>query len=112
MLITFLILAITIVLFVQGKLRANLVGMVVMMVTNVVPTVIAAFITAIAMVLAGCLNMEQAYRSINWQSVVLIAATIPMSTALQVIGGTEFMATCWSVPSADSVRRHYWPECF
>lgn len=69
-----------------------MIGMVVMMVTNIVPTVIAAFITAIAMVLAGCLNMEQAYRSISWQSVVLIAAMIPMSTALQVTGGTEFMA--------------------
>ncbi len=69
-----------------------MVGMVVMMVTNVVPTVIAALITAVAMVLAGCLNMEQAYRSVGWQSVVLIAAMIPMSTALQVTGGTEFMA--------------------
>ncbi len=69
-----------------------MVGMVVMMVTNIVPTVIAALITAVAMVLAGCLNMEQAYRSIGWQSVVLIAAMIPMSTALQVTGGTEFMA--------------------
>lgn len=67
-------------------------GMVIMMVTNVVPTVMAALIAALAMVLAGCLNVEQAYRAINWQSVVLIAAMIPMSTALQVTGGTELMA--------------------
>lgn len=67
-------------------------GMVVLMVTNVVPTVMAAIIAAVAMVLAGCLNVEQAYRAINWQSVVLIASMIPMSTALQVTGGTELMA--------------------
>jgi len=67
-------------------------GMVVMMVTNVVPTVMAALIAAAAMVLAGCLNMEQAYRSINWQVVILIAAMIPMSTALEVTGGTTLLA--------------------
>ncbi len=67
-------------------------GMVILMVANVVPTAVAALIAAIAMVLAGCVNMEQAYRAINWQSVVLIAAMIPMSTALAVTGGTELMA--------------------
>lgn len=69
-----------------------LAAMVVMMATGIVPTVIAAFITAVAMVLAGCLNVEQAYRSIGWQSVVLIAAMIPMSTALEVTGGTQLIA--------------------
>lgn len=69
-----------------------LAAMVIMMVTNVVPTVVAALITAVAMVLAGCLNMNQAYRSIGWQSVVLIAAMIPMSTALEVTGGAQLIA--------------------
>lgn len=36
--------------------------------------------------------MEQAYRSVRWESVVLIAAMIPMSIALQVTGGAEFLA--------------------
>ncbi|MFO7539897.1 MAG: SLC13 family permease [Chloroflexota bacterium] len=70
-----------------------LVGMVTMMVTGVVPTVIAALIAAVAMVLGGCLSMGQVYRSIGWQSVVLIAAMIPMSTALRVTGGAELMAS-------------------
>jgi di/tricarboxylate transporter len=70
-----------------------LVGMVTMMVTAVVPTVIAALIAAVAMVLGGCLSMGQVYRSIGWQSVVLIAAMIPMSTALRVTGGAELMAS-------------------
>ncbi len=71
---------------------AALVGMLVLMVTGVVSTVIAVLITAMVMVLGGCLSMEQAYRSINWESVVLIAAMLPMSTALQVTGGAEFIA--------------------
>jgi di/tricarboxylate transporter len=44
------------------------------------------------MVVGGCLSMGQAYRAINWGSVVLIAALIPMSTALQTTGGAEFLA--------------------
>jgi len=72
---------------------AVLLGMVVLMVSGLTPTVIAALIAAVAMVVFGCLNMEQAYRAISWSSVVLIAAMIPMSTALQVTGGAEFLAS-------------------
>lgn len=68
-----------------------LAGMLLMMLTGIVSTVSAVLITAMIMVLGGCLDMEQAYRSINWQSVVLIAAMLPMSTALQVTGGAEFI---------------------
>ena len=69
-----------------------LVGMVVLMAFSVVPSVFAALIAAVVMVLGGCLDMNQAYRSISWQSVVLIAAMIPMSEALQVTGGAELIA--------------------
>jgi di/tricarboxylate transporter len=71
----------------------SLVGMVILMVTGAVPTVMAALIAAAAMVLGGCLNNTQAYRSISWSSVVLIAAMIPMSAALQVTGGAELLAS-------------------
>lgn len=69
-----------------------LIGMILLMVTGAVPTVIAAIAAAIVMVLGGCLSMEQAYRSISWSSLVLIAAMIPMSTALQVTGGAELLS--------------------
>jgi di/tricarboxylate transporter len=69
-----------------------LVGMVIMMVTGIVSVVMAALIAAVVMVLAGCLNMTQAYRSIGWQSVVLIAAMIPLSTALEITGGADLIA--------------------
>lgn len=70
----------------------SLIGMIVLMVTGIVPTVIATLIAATVMVLGGCLSMSQGYRAISWQSVVLIAAMIPMSTALSVTGGAEFLA--------------------
>lgn len=69
-----------------------LVAMVVMMAFSIVPSVFAALIAAVIMVLGDCLDMNQAYRSISWQSVVLIAAMIPMSVALQVTGGAELIA--------------------
>ena len=59
------------------------------MVLDVIPGVAAVLLAAVFMVLTGCLrNMEEAYTSINWASVVLIAAMIPMSTAFDKTGIT------------------------
>ena len=69
-----------------------LVGMIILMVSGLVPVVIAALLAAVVMVLGRCLSMPQAYRTISWNSVVLIAAMIPMSIALQETGGAEFVA--------------------
>ena len=75
-----------------GVAVAALVGMVVLMVTGVVSTVIAAVIAAVAMVLGGCVSTREAYRSISWSSVVLIAAMIPMGRALETTGGASVVA--------------------
>lgn len=69
-----------------------LVGMIVLMVTGLVPAVIAALLAAVFMILGGCLTMPQAYRTISWSSVILIAAMIPVSVALQVTGGADYVA--------------------
>lgn len=61
--------------------------MVIAMVFEIVPSVIAIMLAAVAMVVTGCLrNMEEAYGSINWESVVLIGAMLPMATAFQNTG--------------------------
>ena len=75
-----------------GVAVAALAGMVVLMVTGIVSTVIAALIAAVAMVLGGCLSTREAYRSISWSSVVLIAAMIPMGRALEITGGASLVA--------------------
>ncbi len=72
----------------NGWLAAGImVGMLVLMTTGVVPTVVAVLLAAVAMVLTRCLSMEGVYRSMSWESVVLIAAMLPMATALEKTGG-------------------------
>jgi di/tricarboxylate transporter len=63
------------------------VGMLVLMTFDVVPNVVAVLLAAVAMVTLGCLSAVDAYRGINWESVVLIAAILPMATALEKTGG-------------------------
>lgn len=61
--------------------------MVLAMVFEIVPSVIAIMLAAVLMVATGCLrNVEEAYDSINWESVVLIGAMLPMATAFQNTG--------------------------
>ncbi len=69
-----------------------LLGMVGLMLTGLVPAVMAALIAACIVVLGGCLSIEEAYRSVSWETIVLVSAMLPMSTALQVTGGAEFIA--------------------
>ncbi len=64
-------------------------GMVGLILTGWVPLVFAVLLTAVSLVLLGCLKMEDAYRAVSWESVLLIAAMIPMGTALQVTGGVD-----------------------
>jgi di/tricarboxylate transporter len=66
--------------------------MVALMISGVVPTVHAALIGALLMGLFGCIDLNSAYRSINWQSIVLIAGMLPFSTALQRTGAVDLAA--------------------
>lgn len=62
-------------------------AMVVMLVLDLVPAVITVIVAALLTVLCGCFrNVDDAYRKINWESVVLIAAMMPMSFALEKTG--------------------------
>ena len=70
---------------------AIMLAMLVVMTTGWLPTVLAVGLAAIAMVATGCLSMEEAYRAINWESVVLIAGVLPMATALEATGGMRLV---------------------
>jgi di/tricarboxylate transporter len=56
------------------------------------PISIAAVIGGTIMVLTGCLNMEQAYRAIDWRSIFLIAGMLPLGTAMQESGAATYLA--------------------
>ena len=74
---------------------AIMVLMVVMMVFDFIPVapVTAVMIAGILMVLTGCFrNVEAAYKTINWESIVLIAAMLPMSLALEKTGASEYIS--------------------
>ena len=56
------------------------------------PISISAVIGGTIMVLTGCLNMEQAYRSIDWRAIFLIAGMLPLGTAMQDTGAATYLA--------------------
>jgi di/tricarboxylate transporter len=69
--------------------------MVAMMVIDSIPIapVTAVMIAALLMVATGCLrNVEAAYKTINWESIVLIAAMLPMSVALEKTGVSSLIS--------------------
>lgn len=69
--------------------------MIAMMVFDFIPIapVTAVMIAGILMILTGCFrNVEAAYKTINWESIVLIAAMLPMSLALEKTGASEYIS--------------------
>ena len=70
---------------------AILAGMVLLTVFDVVPLVAAVIIAVLAAVATRCLTMDDAYRSIHWSSLVLIAGMLPLADALEKTGGTELV---------------------
>jgi len=69
-----------------------LAGMLILLVANVVPTVVACLLAALAAVVTGCLTMDEAYQAVNWKSIVLIACMLPMSIALEKVGLVQLVA--------------------
>lgn len=72
-----------------------MVAMVALMVFDFIPVapVTAVMLAGLLMVLSGCFrNVEAAYKTINWESIVLIAAMMPMSTALEKTGTSAMIS--------------------
>ena len=53
---------------------------------------IAMVIGAVGMVLSGCLNMDEAYESIDWRTVFLVAGMLPLGTAMDTTGTARYIA--------------------
>lgn len=71
-----------------------MIAMIAAMAFNIVEPVTAVIIAGLLTVLTGCFrNVEAAYKTINWESIMLIAAMIPMSTALEKTGISGLVAT-------------------
>ena len=74
---------------------AILIAMIVAMAVESIPVapVTSVLLAAVLMVVTGCVrSMEAAYKSINWQTIVLFAAMLPMSIALEKTGVSNAIA--------------------
>ncbi len=59
---------------------------------NLLPIYIAAIAGALLMIITRCLTVEEAYRSIEWKAVFLIAAMLPLGLAMQSTGAASLIA--------------------
>ena len=71
------------------KAIAILAAVVLVLATNAVPPAIAGLGAACLLVLLGVLSVEQAFASVGWTTVVLVAGMIPLSTAMRTTGAAE-----------------------
>ncbi|PWB35676.1 SLC13 family permease [Pseudomonas sp. SDI] len=65
----------------------SLAVMVGLMISGIVPNVIAALIGCLLMGAGRCIDMDSAYKAIHWQSLILIVGMLPFALALQKTGG-------------------------
>nr|WP_289711735.1 SLC13 family permease [Aeromonas taiwanensis] len=65
--------------------------MIVLMVTDPVPNVIAALIACLMMGKFRCIDLESAYKSIHWPTLILIVGMLPFALALQQTGGVDLI---------------------
>jgi di/tricarboxylate transporter len=56
------------------------------------PLPIALLAGALGMLLTGVINMDEAYRAINWKTIVMMASLIPLGSAMDATGAAAWVA--------------------
>ncbi|RTE65797.1 SLC13 family permease [Amphritea opalescens] len=64
-----------------------------LMISGVLSSLAAILLAAMAMILSGCLTMDEAYKSLNASSLVLIAGMLPLALAMQKSGGLDLIVS-------------------
>ena len=67
----------------------SLAVMIALMVSGMVPNLLAALIGCLLMGAFRCIDMDSAWRSIHWPSLLLIVGMLPFALALQKTGGID-----------------------
>lgn len=60
--------------------------------SGVLPMVLAATLGALAMLVCGCVNIQQAGRAIDGRIIMLVASSIAMALSLEHTGGAQYLA--------------------
>jgi di/tricarboxylate transporter len=60
--------------------------------TGTMPIMFSATLGALIMVLSACLTPQEAYESIDWRIIILIAGTLPLGLAMQNSGAAGLLA--------------------
>ena len=68
-----------------------IVVMIALMVSGIVPNVLAALVAALLMGVFRCIDMPSAYRAIHWPTLLLIVGMMPFALALQRTGGVDLI---------------------
>ncbi len=64
-----------------------------LVVTGIAPIQVAAFASASLIVLCGALTMEEAYRAVEWRAIFLVAAILPVGSAMESSGTAALLAS-------------------
>lgn len=70
----------------------TLIGVVLTAAMNIFPVVISAIIGVVVLLLSKSLSPEEAFNSVNWRVIILLAGVIPLGTALDKTGGAQLIA--------------------
>lgn len=73
-----------------------------LMASGIVPNVHAALIGCLMMGFFGCINLDQAYRSIQMKSLIMIVGMMPFAMALDRTGGVDIAAHAVVALTADT----------
>ncbi|MDH2927625.1 SLC13 family permease [Lonepinella koalarum] len=80
--------------------------MVLLMVTGIVPNVIAALIACLMLGKFRCVDAKSAYASIHWSSLILIVGMMPFSIALQKTGGVDLVVD-FMINTVGTMGKHW-----
>jgi di/tricarboxylate transporter len=69
-----------------------LLGVLVLAALNVLPVLYAAIIGSLAMILGGCITVQEAYDAIDWKIIFLLGGILPLGLALEQSGAADWLA--------------------
>ena len=84
---------------------AALAVMVVLMITGLVPNVVAALIACLVLGASGCIDLRSAVRAVHWPTILVLIAMLPFARALEVTGGIA-LAADWLADSVQATGPH------